>query len=155
MQEDLIFPQEAAKKFYVSPSMIYYWIKKGRIKKYYLEKPVNFQPYKVSISEIEATKGDWKDHVAQQNPNLMSRKDAAELIGVSPNQITYYAKMGYLKRYYLLGNDKHYLVDREEVLQQPARVLAMYRSEKRREHLRQIAKAAPRDGKLFIKKTAE
>lgn len=155
-EEELIFPVEAAKMFYVSRSMIYYWIRKGRINKYVLDKPVNFQPYKVSITEIKNIHNMWwKDKVAQDNPNLISRKDAADLIGVSPNQITYYAKHGHLKRYYLLGNDRHYLVDREEVLKQPDRVLAVYRDEARREHLRQVAKAAPRSGKFFIKKTAE
>jgi predicted site-specific integrase-resolvase len=154
MQEDLIFPQQAAKMFFVSSSMIYYWIRKGRIQKYYLDKPENCQPYKVSISEIKKIQNVWwKDAVAEQNPNLISRKDAADLIGVSPNQITYYAKHGHLKRYYVLGNNLHYMVDREEVLKQPDRVLAVYRDEARREHLRQIAKSAPKNGKFFAKRT--
>lgn len=153
-QEDLVFPGEAAKLFYVTPSMVYYWVKKGRVKKHYLDVPAGrWKPYKVSISEIESIRGFWREHVAEGYPDLITRKEAASLINVSLSMITYYARMGYLNRHYVLGNNVHYLVEREQVLAQPDRIAKMYRDPERLENLRRHALNQPKVGKFFAKRT--
>lgn len=47
--------------------------------------------------------------------NLIPRKVAASILGMSERNITYYVRQGYLKPYYVFGNTKHYLVDEEQV----------------------------------------
>ena len=69
------------------------------------------------------------------------------MLGVVPKMISYYANMGYIKKHYVLGNSKHYLVDVNEVLEQPERIAKMYASEERKAHLREIANRQKRDSK--------
>jgi DNA-binding transcriptional MerR regulator len=73
--------------------------------------------------------------------------DAAEMLGVVPKMISYYAKCGYIAKHYVLGNSRHYLVDVNEVLEQPERIARMYSSQERKAHLREIASKQKRDSK--------
>lgn len=50
---------------------------------------------------------------------LMSCKEAAFEIGVSKAMVVYWARRGYLTKYYVFGNDYNYEVDLLEVEQQP------------------------------------
>lgn len=154
MQEDLVTPAEAAKMFYVSLGMIHYWTKKGRIQKYYTDSRTGrWRQYKVSISEIESVRGTWRERLESKYPDLISRKEAASLIGVSAHMISYYASNGHLTKHYVLGNNREYLVEREQVLAQPSRIAEMYRDPERLANLRRHALKQPRDGRLFIKRT--
>lgn len=46
---------------------------------------------------------------------LIQRKVAASILGMTERNISYYVARGYLKAHYVLGNNKHYLVDEAEV----------------------------------------
>ena len=134
--------------------MIGYWIKKGRLQKHYLEGSTRH--YLVDLEEAKRA-SNWRNIRYSELPeNLVTPNEAADAIGVDPREISYYTKMGYVKKHYVLGNNHHYLVDINEVLEQPERIAKMYRSEERKAHLRMIAKAQPRDkrGRLFVRKSA-
>ena len=149
---DLVTPKVAAEQFGVTTSMIWYWLKKGRIKRYPIEgRPRN---YLVSLNEVwEAV--EWKANLLDSYPDLVTREEAASLIGVSPHQISYYVKMGYLKAHYVLGNGKQFLVERERVLEQPQRIADMYSHPERKKKLRALALSQPRDGRLFVKRQTD
>lgn len=53
-----------------------------------------------------------------QEPQLVTRKSAAGSANVSLTMIAYWAKRGYIKKYYVFGNKYNYLVDLNEVMQQ-------------------------------------
>jgi predicted site-specific integrase-resolvase len=110
---DLMTPQEACKKFFVTRGMIAYWIKKGRIQKHF--KPGSDYFYYVSASEIEKAK-NWKKIILEENPNLVTVAQAAKKLFVAESSIRYYANAGYIKKYKVFGNDKNYMVDIEEAL---------------------------------------
>ncbi len=148
----LVTPKVAAEQFGVTVGMIWYWLKKGRINRYPIEgRPRN---YLVSLDEVwEAV--EWKDNLLGSHPHLVTREEAARLIGVNPREISYYAKMGYLQKHYVLGNGKHYLVEREQVLKQPQRIAEMYSAPERKQKLRELALSQPRTGSLFTKRQTE
>ena len=134
--------------------MIGYWIKKGRLHKHYLEGSTRH--YLVDWEEAKIA-ADWRNTKYLEQPeNLVTPNEAADAIGVDPREISYYTKMGYVKKHYVLGNSYHYLVDINEVLEQPERIAKMYRSEERKAHLRMIAKTQPRDksGRLFVRRSS-
>ena len=149
---DLVTPKVAAEQFNVTTSMIWYWLKKGRIKRYPIEgKPRN---YLVSLNEVWGAI-EWKENLLDSHPHLITTEEASRLIKVSQHEIRYYAKMGYLRKHYLLGNGKHYLVERDQVLKQPQRIAEMYSSPERKQKLRELAKSQPREGRLFVKRQTD
>lgn len=143
----LVTPQEAAKAFYVTPGMVAYWLRKGRIQKHYVLG--NKWNYLVDLDEIEiASKG--MEGIKQTVPeNLITREEAGKLIWVSKESIGYYVRMGYIKRHYVLGNRYHYLVDRDEVLAQVD--LIQKRLNDRKPILSEKAKNQKRIGSKWIK----
>jgi predicted site-specific integrase-resolvase len=148
----LVTPKVAAEQFGVTPGMIWYWLKKGRINRYPIEgKPRN---YLVSLDEVwEAV--EWRATLLDSHPDLITREEAARLIGVNQREISYYAKMGYLRKHYVFGNGKHYLVERKQVLEQPKRIAEMYSAPERKQKLRELAKSQPRSGSLFVKRQTD
>lgn len=155
MQEQkLVTPREAASQLYVTTGMIGYWISKGRLQKHYLEGSTRH--YLVDLEEAKRA-SNWRNIRYSELPeNLVTPNEAADAIGVDPREISYYTKMGYVQKHYVLGNNHHYLVDINEVLEQPERIAKMYRSEERKAHLRMIAKTQPRDksGRLFVRRSS-
>ena len=137
----LVTPREAAKELYVSIGMIAYWIRKGRLEKH----PIGGRNYLVDLDEARrASRWNRMDGIPE---NLITINEAAEMIGVVPREISYYANEGYIWKHYVLGNNYHYLVDVDEVLEQPERIRKMLSSEERRAHLREVAKRQKRDSK--------
>lgn len=53
-----------------------------------------------------------------QEQRLVVRKFAAQQAGVGQNMISYWARRGYITKYYTFGNTYNYLVDLDEVLAQ-------------------------------------
>lgn len=62
---------------------------------------------------------DTKSNPTQSEQKLVHRKVAARAINSTVDMITYYARKGYIQKYYVLGNNYEYLVDLDEVLKQP------------------------------------
>jgi hypothetical protein len=81
--------------------------------------------------------------------NLITREEAARLLWTSKESIGYYVRMGYIKRHYVLGNNYHYLVDRDEVLAQLDSI--QERLDSRKPALRVKAKNQKRVGGKFAK----
>ena len=133
--------KEAAKLAYVTPGMVYYWVKDNRLATH--PDPKRPRSYLVDLDEVKRLARTTK---LEERPaaNLISRKEAADLIYVGDRMICYYVKMGYIKAHYVLGNDKHYLVDRDEVLAQPALVLYRMKHPHRLEEISRQAKEMPR-----------
>ena len=139
-------PKEAAKNTYVTSAMIYYWVRNGRLKKYQVDGLS--RNYHVDLDEvIRVSKTDrFSERPAG---NLISRKEAADLIWVGDRMICYYVKMGYITAHYVFGNDKHYLVDRDEVLAQPKLIQERMRHTARLKELSEHAKTLPRDSRGY------
>jgi len=144
---NLVTAKEAANTFYVTYSMVAYWIKKGKVKKHYVLGST--WQYLVDLEEVElASKG--MDGMKSNAPsNLITREEAAQLLWTSKESIGYYVRMGYIKRHYVLGNNYHYLVDRSEVLAQLD--LMQDRLDSRKPALRVKAKKQKRLGGKFAK----
>jgi hypothetical protein len=112
----LVTPKVAAKEVFVTGSMISYWVKKGRVKKYPIEGMS--RNYLVDLDEVRKA-FNWKNQIIEnRNDDLISRSEAAALLYVEETVISYYARRGYIKKYYVFGNDFHYLVSKSEVLAQ-------------------------------------
>jgi DNA-binding transcriptional MerR regulator len=131
----LVTPKQAASSVFVTRSMIVYWVKKGLVKKHYTEG--NNYNYLVDLDEVELASKGRAGLIDSQPKNLITRQEAADLLWVSEQEISYYATKGYIKRHYVLGNSHHYLVDRDEVLAQPK--LIDKRVESRKPRLRELA----------------
>lgn len=116
---NLVTRKEAAKAIYMSEGILSYWVRKGRLDKHEVSKSGRF--YLVDLDQAKKLSKMTKRELLRESipDNLISTKEAASLLHVTDKQITYYAKKGYIKKHYVLGNDKHYLVDRDEVLAQP------------------------------------
>jgi hypothetical protein len=54
----------------------------------------------------------------QEQPVLVSRKEAAKRAFVVVAMVSYWAQKGYIKKHYVFGNTYNYLVDLNEVLAQ-------------------------------------
>lgn len=144
----LVTPKEAASRLYVTVGMIAYWIRKGRLTKH----PTSGRNYLVDLDEAERA-SKWRENLMAEMPdNLVTPTQAAEMLFVCTREISYYAKKGYIKKHYVLGNKKHYLVDVNEVLAQPDRIAEMYSAEERKDRLRKKAAEQMRDprGRNFI-----
>jgi predicted site-specific integrase-resolvase len=144
---NLVTPKEAAKASYVTLGMIAYWIRKGRVKKHYVLDST--WRYLVDLDEIKKASKGMEGMKADAPPNLITREEAAQLIWTSKGSIGYYVRMGYLKRYYVLGNRYHYLVDRDEVISQIG--LMQERNDSRKPLLSKKAKLQNRSGGKFAK----
>lgn len=144
---NLVKTEEAAKAFYVTRGMIAYWVRKGWVQKHYVLG--HKRNYLVDLDEVKkASKG--VEGIKQTVPeNLITREEAGKLIWVSKASIGYYARMGYIKKHYVLGNKYHYLVDRDEVLAQVE--LVQKRLNDRRPKLSQKAKNQKRVGSKWVK----
>jgi predicted site-specific integrase-resolvase len=138
---NLVTRNEAAKSVFVTVGMISYWVKKGRIKKY----PIagTSRNYLVDLDEVKKA-SEWKKYLIEDLPdNLITRQEAAKLLWVQNAEISYYARMGYIKKYYVFGNKYNYLVDRDEILAQVK--LIPQRVEARKPILRERALRQPKD----------
>ena len=118
-QMKLVTVREAAETVFVTRQLLDHLLKTGRITKY-PNAPKQKYKHFVDLDEVqEYMAADWKDKKRKSLPeNLISRKEAAELLWVKTKQISYYVRHGYIKPHYVFGNDYHYLVDRDEVLAQ-------------------------------------
>lgn len=146
----LVTPTEAASTVYVTRGMIAYWIRKGRLKKHPIQN--NKRRYLVDLDEVrQAQEFSRVRFNSQPENNLVTPKEAAEYLWVGIAEIRYYARMGYIKKHYVLGNDYHYLVDLDEVKAQPFEMKK--RIESRKPILREYALNHPKDDRgWFIKK---
>lgn len=80
--------------------------------------------------------------------NLITPAEAADILWVSTREISYYVKRGYLTPHFLLGNDKHYLVDKHELKEKVLDPMPDRMSHTdRKEELSRIARELPRDSK--------
>jgi hypothetical protein len=139
----LITPMEASQAVYVTRGMIHYWVRKGRVQKHYTEG--NSYNYLVDLDEVIKAQ-NWKEELMKTFPkDLITRNQAADLLWVSASEISYYARKGYIQKYYVLGNSKNYLVSESEVRQQPK--LIPLRVEARNPILRQHALNQPKDSR--------
>ena len=118
----LVTRKEAAKAIFMSEGILTYWARDGRLTKY----PVagKSRQYLVDLYQVKSLAGKSKRELLMKDTsaNLITTNEAAKLIHVTPRQISYYIKMGYIKQHFVLGNKRNYLVDREEILAQPALV---------------------------------
>lgn len=138
----LVTPTEAAKAVFVTNGMISYWIRKDRVRKHYVVNG-NKRNYLVDLDEVKQA-SKWKENLSKTLPeNLITRQEAAQLLWVGENEISYYARMGYITKHYVLGNKYHYLVDRDEVKAQVK--LIPQRIEARKPVLRAFALKQPKD----------
>jgi DNA-binding transcriptional MerR regulator len=153
-QMNLMTTQQAADLIYSTRGALRYWVKKGMLKKY--PSPDGYsRRYLIDFDEVEKLfSQDWKERARENLPdNLISRKEAAQLLWINERSIGYYVRRGHLKKHYAFGNDYNYLLDRDEVLAQPQ--LYPERMEARKPRLREAAikqnQARNENGK-FIKK---
>jgi excisionase family DNA binding protein len=144
----LLTPKQAADLRQVSVATIHYWVKTGKLKPHRQGRNLL-----LSQTELESLKTPNKvpqpteEHRAQ---GLITRAEAAQLLWVTERQISYYTKMGYVKRHYVLGNKKHYLVKETEVRAQVE--LIPQRIEARKPILRAYALNQPKDARgWFVK----
>lgn len=133
---------EAAKILYVTPGMIQYWVEQSRIAKY--PDPKRPSRYLVDLEEARRASRTNKFN-DKTNDKLVTPTEAAALIGVGTRSISYYVQMGYLTPHYVFeNNNKHYLVEREQVLAQPELVKQRLKHTNRLEELSRIGKEMPR-----------
>jgi hypothetical protein len=118
----LVTRKEAAKTIYMSEGILSYWIKQGRLTKHPI--PGKSRQYLIDLHEVKSLVGRSKRELLMKetSPDLITTNEAAKLIHVTARQISYYIRMGYIKQHFVLGNKRNYLVNREEVLAQPALV---------------------------------
>lgn len=114
----LVTSKQAAKSVFVTRAMISYWVKKGRIKKYPIDGMT--RNYLVDLDEVKLA-GNWKEDLVEslsEDKDLITRNEAARILGVEETVISYYARKGYINKHYVFGNDYHYLVSRAEIVSQ-------------------------------------
>lgn len=138
----LLTPKEVAKELFVTVGMIHYWIRKGRLKKHPTSNGYN---YLVDLEEARFA-SNWKKNVAEANPDLITKKEAADMLFLTERSVSYHISVGHLKRYYVLGDNRHYLLHKDEVVEllysEP-----YYKNEDRNEKLRQLALKQKKDKK--------
>ena len=139
---NLVTPKEASKAVYVTTGMIAYWIRKGQVKKHYVLD--NNWRYLIDLDEVRQAQQFGRVRFnSQPDRNLVTPKEAADYLWVSISEIRYYARKGYIKKHYVLGNDYHYLVDLDEIKAQPEQM--KQRIENRKPILREYALKQPKD----------
>jgi predicted site-specific integrase-resolvase len=137
---NLVTAKEAGKALYVTAGMIHYWIRKGRLKRYQNPNGWNFL---VDLDEARIA-SKWKENVLEANPDLITLDEAAEMLYLTRKAVNYHINQGRLKKYYVLGSDKHYLVHRDEVVELSYRE-PYYINENRNQKLREKALAQKKD----------
>ena len=150
---NLVTPKEAAKAVFVTGGMISYWIRKGLVKKHYVLG--HQRQYLVDLDEIKAAQNFCRNRFSSQpEKNLVTPREAADILWVGVAEIRYYARMGYIKKHYVFGNDYHYLVDLDEVKAQPREMKK--RMDSRKPVLREYALKHPKDERgWFVKKSPQ
>lgn len=148
----LVRIKEAAKVAYVTDSMVCHWVRTGRLLRYPL--PGFKNRYQVDLDEVLRVSKTSK-FTEKRTDNLITRVEAAELAYVGDRMISYYVKMGYVKAHYVFGNNKHYLVDRNEILAQRELMPDRIKHTARLEELSRQAKEMPRDSRGFWAKQSE
>jgi DNA-binding transcriptional MerR regulator len=138
---NLVTPNEAARSVFVTRGMIAYWVRRGSVKKHYSF--TNQYNYLVDLDEVVLASKGRSGVINMQPDNLITRQEAADLLWVTAQEITYYVSKGYIKKHYVLGNDYNYLIDKDEVLAQPR--LIGERLEGRKPRLREIALTRKKD----------
>jgi DNA-binding transcriptional MerR regulator len=140
----LVRIKEAAEAAYVTGSMICHWVRTDRLVKYPIAGYKN--RYEVDLDEVlRVSRVDKFQEKCVGN--LITPTEAASLLYVGTRMISYYVKRGYIKPHYVFGNNKHYLVDREEILAQPALILERSRHTHRIEELKKQEREQPRDSR--------
>jgi len=138
----LLTPKEVAKELFVTVGMVQYWIRKGRLKKYPTSNGYN---YLVDLEEAKFA-SKWKENILKINPDLITRQEASEILFLTERSVSYHISVGHLKRYYVLGDDRHYLLNKNEVIEllysEP-----YYKNKDRNEKLRQLALNQKKDRK--------
>lgn len=144
---NLVTRKEAAKAIYMSEGIIAYWIRLGRLKTYPV--PGSSRKHLIDLDQTkELAQRNKRDILMKDVPsNLISTKEAGRLIYVTDRQICYYAGRGYIKKHYVLGNDRHYLVERDEVLAQIDLIPVRLRHRDNIEVLREKATKMKRDAR--------
>lgn len=144
---NLVTRKEAAKAIYMSEGILSYWARDGRLTKHRI--PGKTRQYLVNLDEVKELATKSKRELLMKNipDNLITTLQASKLLYVTDRQICYYAKQGYIKRHYVLGNDVHYLVDREEVLAQESLIEDRLRHADRIDELREQATKMKRDSR--------
>ena len=147
----LVRIKEAAKAAYVTDSMVCHWVRNGALIKYPIERYKN--RYQVDLDEVLRVSKINKFR-QKRDDDLISRDEAAKLAYVGERMISYYVKMGYVKAHYVFGNNKHYLVDKNEILAQKDLMLDRIKHTARLEELSRQAKEMPRGpGSRWAKRT--
>jgi len=144
----LLTPKQSAELKQVSVATIHYWVKTGKLKPHR-------QGRNLLLSQAELESLATPNKVPQPTEEhralgLITRAEAARLLWVTERQISYYTKMGYVKRHYVFGNKKHYLVKAEEVKAQVQ--LIPQRIEARKPILRAYAMKQPKDARGWFMK---
>lgn len=143
----LVTRKEAAKRIYMSEGILSYWARDGRLTKHRL--PGKTRQYLVDLDEVKELASKNKRHLLMKNipDNLITTLEAGKLLFVTDRQICYYANKGYIKKHYVLGNDRHYLVDKDEVLAQANLIDDRLRHVGRIDELREQATKMKRDSR--------
>jgi len=143
----LVTRKEAAKTIYMSVGILSYWLRDGRLTKHPI--PGRTREYLVDLDEVKELASKNKRDLLMKNipANLITTLEAGKLLSVTDRQICYYANRGYIAKHYVLGNDRHYLVDREEVLAQVDLIEDRLRHADRIDELREIATKIKRDSR--------
>lgn len=145
MQEkevELVTAKEAGKALYVTVGMIHYWIRKGRLKKY---KDPNGWNFLVDLDEARSA-SKWLNRVLENHPDLITLDEAAEMLYLNRRALNYHINQGRLQKYYVLGNNKYYLVHKDEVTKLFYRE-SFYKNEERNQKLRERALTQKKDSR--------
>lgn len=144
---NLVTRKEAAKAIYMSEGIIAYWVRLGRLKTYPIAS--SSRKHLVNLDEAKELSRKTKRAILRSDipSNLISTQEAGALIYVTDRQICYYASKGYIKKHYVLGNDRHYLVDKNEVLAQVDLIPDRLRHRGNIEDLRKRATKMKRDSR--------
>jgi hypothetical protein len=139
---DLVTAKEAGKALYVTVGMVHYWIRKGRLKRYQNPNGWNFL---VDLNEARLA-SKWLDRVLEVHPDLITLGEAADMLYLNRRALNYHINQGRLQKYYVLGNDKYYLVHRDEVTELFYRE-SFYKNEERNQKLRERALTQKKDSR--------
>lgn len=144
---NLVTRKEAAKAIYMSEGILTYWIRLGRLDTH----PVagSSRKHLVDLDQAIELSQKTKRAILRKDisNNLISTQEAGRLIYVTDRQICYYANRGYINKHYVLGNDRHYLVDRDEVLAQVDLIPDRLRHRNNIDALRERATKMKRDSR--------
>lgn len=153
---ELVTMAQAAEIIHCTSGAILHHVQKGRIKKHPMG-PLYKKRYLVDLEEVmETMTQSWMERDRDlTNPRMMTTKEMGAYLHITPDAIRHYANNGYITKHYLPGSDKHYLVDKDEVLEHVKTLEQRYReslkSPERSQRLREHAKSQPRANGKFAK----